>query len=50
MSDQQMSDISHKIYAAIMLRRFAQTTQTGRKMHQVLADEAEARANRLLEV
>lgn len=48
MSDQQMNEISHKIYAAIMLRRFAAEKHS--EIHEILAREAETTANRLMEV
>lgn len=46
MTNQQITD---KVLAAIMLRDFANHTNTSQHMHSALATEAEALANRLLE-
>jgi hypothetical protein len=50
MTNQQLNDMSHKVMAAVMLRKFAAETLTSQKMHSARASEAEAIANRIMEV
>lgn len=50
MTATQMNEVSKKIIAAIMLRDFASHTATSQQMHSALATEAEAAANKLLEI
>jgi hypothetical protein len=50
MTTSQMNEVSRKIISAIMLKDFAVHSETSQQLHSALAAEAEAIANKLLEV